>query len=196
MSRPVEGCDGRGLPAAVRNLNLDDYAADRPDLDCNFGDLTAEDLATAFHEAGHAVAAVVLGGRVHKAVLGDNPHTEYDVLPEHHVPSIAYAGPWAEARLLRGHRLGPRDIHRVLVGTSDGRELCAAGGPAAALGVVPLLERCWPAVEWVAAELLVTGQVGHTDVCAALGLTGDGGPGSFELANLRAGLRVVTQAAV
>lgn len=39
MSRPVEGCDGRGLPAAVRNLNLDDYAADRPDLDCNFGDL-------------------------------------------------------------------------------------------------------------------------------------------------------------
>jgi hypothetical protein len=32
-------------------------------------------------------------------------------------------------------------------------------------GVTPLLERCWPAVERVAAELLVTGQVGHCDAC-------------------------------
>jgi hypothetical protein len=149
--------------------------------------------ASAFHEAGHAVAAVLLGGRVHQAVLRDRPLTEYDVLPERYAPSITYAGPWAEARWLAGRQPGPRELHRVLVANpSDDKELCAAGGPAAALGVVPLLQRCWPAVETLATRLFDLGQVGHSDVCAALGLTDEGGLGSFELANIRAGLRAVS----
>jgi hypothetical protein len=155
--------------------------------------ITAQDLAAAFHEAGHAVAAVLLGCRVRQAVLGASPRTEYDVLPDALAPLVTYAGPWAEARLARGRHPGPRDVHRVLVANaSDDRALCAAGGPAAGLGVVPLLERCWPAAEWVAAELVVTGQIGHADVCTALGLSDEGGPGSVELAAIRSGLRAVS----
>ncbi|WP_142280282.1 M50 family metallopeptidase [Mycobacterium paraense] len=154
--------------------------------------ITAEDLAVAFHEAGHAVAAVLFGGRVRKAVLGDDPRVDCDVMLERHCAAITYSGPWAEARLVHGRRPGPRELHRVLAGTSDDEALCAAGGPAAAVGVVALLERCWPAVERVAVELLVSGQVGHAEICTALGLSDEGGPGSFELACIRSGLRGVS----
>ncbi|WP_326544690.1 hypothetical protein QGN31_06555 [Mycobacterium sp. 2-64] len=155
--------------------------------------ITAAELAAAFHEAGHAVAAVLLGGRVHKAVLGERPRTEYDDLPDSVSARTTYAGPWAEARWLRGRSPGPGDMQRVLPTTSlDWQALVAAGGPAAGLAVIPLLERCWPAVERVAAELLVKGQVGHDEICTALGVTDDGGPGSLELANIRAGLRAVS----
>ncbi|MFP2991296.1 hypothetical protein [Mycobacterium intracellulare] len=155
-------------------------------------DADPERVAAAFHEAGHAVAAVALGGRVHKAVLGDTPRTEYDALPAGIQARTSYAGPWAEARWLARRHPGPRDMHRVLAGTSDDRALCAAGSPGVALGITPLLERCWPAVEAVATKLFVLGRIGHADVCAALGLTDDGGPGSFELASIRAGLRAVS----
>ena len=65
------------------------------------------------------------------------------------------------------------------------------GGPAEGHGVATVLERCWLAVETLAKQLFY-GQSGHRDVCAALGLSDDGGPGSFELANIRAGLRAVS----
>jgi len=155
-------------------------------------DTDLERLKVAHHEVGHAVAAVLFGGRVHKAVLGDTPRTEYDATPDGSDASIAYAGPWSEARWLVGRHPGPRDIHRVLAGTSDDKTLCAAGGPTAAPGVVALLERCWPAIGAVAKQLFLDGQVGHSDVCAALGLSDEGGAGSFELANIRAGLRAVS----
>jgi hypothetical protein len=154
--------------------------------------ITAEDIATAFHEAGHAVACVALGGRVHMAVLGDNPRTEYDVLPERDWASIVYAGPWAEARHIRGRHPGPHDMHRVLAGTSDEIALRAAGGSAAGHGIASLLEHCWPAVEQLATRLLVAGRADHAEVCIALGLNDDGGPGSFELACIRSGLRAVS----
>lgn len=155
--------------------------------------ITAADLATAFHEAGHAVAAVLLGGRVHTVVLGEHPRTEYDDLPDSISARTTYAGPWTEARWLRGRTPGPGDMQRVLPTTSlDWQSLVAAGGPAAGLAVIPLLERCWPAVERVAGELLVMGQVGHGEICTALGLADDGGPCSLELANIRGGLRAVS----
>jgi hypothetical protein len=101
---------------------------------------------------------------------------------------IAYAGPWCEAQWLAGQHPGPRDLHRVLAANpSDDKTLCAAGGPAAALGVVPLLQRCWPSIKTVTTKLFHDGQVGHNDVCAALGLSDDGGPCSFELALIRSG---------
>lgn len=52
---------------------------------------------------------------------------------------------------------------------------------------MPLLERCLPAVKSVAKTLFVEGEAAHADVCAALGLSDDGGPGSFELAAIRSG---------
>lgn len=154
----------------------------------------SERVTVAYHEAGHAVAAVLAGGKVHQAVLGDTPQIQHDDVPEHHCPGVTYAGPWAEARWIAGRYPTSRQLHRVLAGTVDHKELCAAGGPAAATagGLVTLLERCWPAVTTVARKLFVTGQVDHADVTAALGLSDEGGPGSFELANIRAGLRAVS----
>jgi hypothetical protein len=154
--------------------------------------ITATDLATAYHEAGHACAATLLGGKVGRSVLGKTPRTEYEVLPERCAPWITYAGPYCEAHCLHNRRFSARELHRALAGTSDEKALIAAGGVHLGSGVTPLLERCWPAVEAVAVELLVTGQVDHRDVCAALGLSDDGGPGSFELACIRSGLRAVS----
>lgn len=151
-------------------------------------------LTAAMHEAGHAVAAVLYGGRVHLATLDTAPRTEYDNLPERHRAAITYAGPWCEARFLANRHPGPADLHRVMsVSLSDDAALCAAGGLAAVpADTAGLLTRCWPAVELVGAgHLYHDGKATHADVCAALGLSDDGGPGSFELAGLRAGLRVV-----
>lgn len=153
-------------------------------------------LTTAFHEAGHAVAAVVLGGRVHRVTVdGEHPHTEYDLLPAGTDAAVSYAGPWAEARWTLGRTPGPADMHRALAThRADDRALCAAGGPSEGTGVVGLLERCWPAVKELTTRLYFDGQVDHADVCAALGLTDDGGPASLGLACLRAGLRPNTSA--
>lgn len=149
----------------------------------------------AFHEAGHAVAAVLLGSRVRQAVLGDTPRTEYDgAYPAGTEARITYAGPWAEARWLAGRarRPGPADMHRALAANcSDNKALIASGGSDTGQAVVPLLERCWPAVSTVALKLFLDGEVSHANVCAALGLSDDGGPGSIELANIRAALRAV-----
>ncbi|MDA4108170.1 M50 family metallopeptidase [Mycolicibacterium holsaticum] len=146
-------------------------------------------LSTAFHEAGHAVAAVVLGGRVHGSVLDDeHPHTEFDTLPAGTDPAVSLAGPWCEARWTLGRSPGPADNRRILAAhTSDDRALCAAGGWAAGASVVPLLERCWPAVKAVTSRLYFHGRAEHADVCAALGLTDDGGPASLGLAMIRSG---------
>jgi hypothetical protein len=39
----------------------------------------------------------------------------------------------------------------------------------------------------LAMELCLGNEIGHTDVCTALGLTDDGGPGSVALALIRSG---------
>jgi hypothetical protein len=51
-------------------------------------------IATAFHEAGHAAAAVVLGGRVHRSVLADTPRTEHDRLPASTEASVTSLSRW------------------------------------------------------------------------------------------------------
>jgi hypothetical protein len=62
-----------------------------------------------------------------------------------------------------------RDMRRMLaMNSSDDRTLCAAGGWSAAAGVVPLLERCWPAVVKVAQQLLHDGEIFHEQVCEAM----------------------------
>jgi hypothetical protein len=151
-------------------------------------DADMQRIPTAFHEAGHAVAAVVLGGQVHLATIGDDPRTEFVSIPAGRKAEVTYAGPWAEARLLARRSPSPAEIrHALAANRSDDRALCAAGDPAAGAGVVTLLERCWPSVKALSKKLFYDGQVDHAGVCAALGLTDDGGPGSLELAMIRSG---------
>lgn len=145
-------------------------------------------LATAFHEAGHAVAAVVLGGRVHGVTIDDQPRTEFTSLPAGTASAVAFAGPWSEARWTRGRVPGPADMRSALARNgSDDQVLCAAGGPHQGAFVVPLLERCWPSIKALTRQLYRTGTAAHADVCASLGLSDDGGPGSVALAIIRSG---------
>lgn len=175
-----------------------------------WADLTPSEqlgLRTAVHEAGHAVAATLLGGRIRSAVLADgrvfgiSGKTVHAEVPEGAWPSILYGGPWAEARWLAGQRPSQRQLFAVLddTGHLDRRALCAAAatdvcGDASAearLTVPTLLERAWPSVITVAQTIHRAGEARHDDVLTALGITDGGGPGSSQLANLRAGLRSV-----
>jgi hypothetical protein len=143
-------------------------------------DLTArerERIEVAFHEAGHAVAATILNGRIRTAVVGESKtfgvagKTVFDELPAGADAGATYGGPWAQARWQAGGRPGTADIWRVLdASASDYEALCAAGGTVAAAGVVPALERCWPSIAKLAGKLFVTGEIRHSDVCAALGI--------------------------
>lgn len=175
-----------------------------------WADLTPREqlgLRTAIHEAGHAVAATVLGGRIRSAVLSDgrvfgiNGQTVHAEVPEGTWPSILYGGPWAEARWLAGRRPSARQLYAILDGSGhlDRRALCAAAAAdvygdtsaEARLAVPTLLERCWPSVISVAQTVHRAGEARHDDVCKALGITDGGGLTSTQLANLRAGLRSV-----
>lgn len=178
-----------------------------------FADLTATEqmgLRTAVHEAGHAVAATVLGGRIHSAVLGGGKtfgvlgKTIHDEVPPGAWPSVVYAGPWAEARWLEGKRPSQRLLFRILDGSGhlDSKALCAAAEAnvyadttaEVRLTVPPLIERCWPAVVSVAQVLHRQGEARHDDVLAALGVTDGGGLSSVQLAGLRSGCRSVPAA--
>ncbi|MCV7122409.1 hypothetical protein [Mycobacterium lacus] len=62
-------------------------------------------------------------------------------------------------------RIPPRAPRR-----KDRNLIDAAGGPAAAAGIIPVLQRCWPSIATVAARLWRTTDVRHDDICAALGI--------------------------
>ncbi|BCP04612.1 hypothetical protein [Mycobacterium paraintracellulare] len=175
-----------------------------------FADLTPREkvgLRTAVHEAGHAVASTVLGGRIHAAVLtigrvfGVNGKTVHAEVAGGAWPSIVYAGPYAEARWLAGQRPSQALLAAILGGSGyrDREALCAAaaadvyGDPSneARLTVPGLIEMSWPAVVSVAQVLHREGEARHEHVLAALGVDDGGGRGSVQLANLRAGLRSV-----
>ncbi|WP_019969755.1 hypothetical protein [Mycobacterium sp. 141] len=164
-------------------------------------DRDRELLAVAIHEAGHAVAAVVLGAQLRNAVVASGRVTGPEGLttlmpgglPHGRGPEFAFAGPWAQARFLAGGRPSFAQLHAVFDhhGHKDRRVLVAAGGLHEGSGVTFQLERAWPAVLTCARRLYTAGEAHHDDVCKALGLTDGGGPGSVQLANLRAGLRTV-----
>ncbi len=159
-------------------------------------------ISVAWHEAGHAVAGVLLGGRLRtaaviegtrnsNAISAPRGETKMDALPAGRRAAFAYAGPWAELRGTTGRR--PR-LYALLAAldysshaTSDGAVLAMHGGTAAGDPVVPLLERCWPAVETVAQKLFKDNCVEHKDVVAALGLSADAETRSVELALIRSG---------
>lgn len=168
-------------------------------------ELTAADrelLERAVHEAGHAVAGALVGGRISRGYILPAGRTQDGVTGEvvmAEMPvgdlrgQIAYAGPWAQARFRAGGRWPtPDQLHEVMStsGRLDRRHLCAS---VAGDGreVAELMDRCWPAVITVAKTLVRDGEIRHNHVVAALGLSEDESRHGFELASLRAGMRAV-----
>jgi len=135
---------------------------------------------TAFHEAGHAVAALRNGLLFdHVTAVPDEAYetdgalhwdeliTAGDVAPHPHLLAIVLlAGACAEARL-RG-----RAFDRVFAGDAagDDREAIATMGLsdeefiAAGRAVVALIDHEWPAIERVAHELLKGAPLQYADV--------------------------------
>jgi len=152
---------------------------------------------TCWHESGHAVSAVVLGAQIRSVVVPDDEgltdpsgltSIEPDSFPAGRKAAIAYAGPWAQARWIAGRRPTLRQLYSVMqhhTPATDGAVLCASGGTAAGSDVVPLMERCWPAVAKVASKLLIESRASHEDVCSALGLSRHSR--GIELAMIRSG---------
>lgn len=143
-----------------------------------FSDLTEAErgrLAVAFHEAGHAIAAVLAGGHIAEVVLTGDPETPgrctYSGVSADAERGVTYAGAFAEVR----HHHGPYpplvEIRAALSGTCDGEALTATGG--LAREVEPLLSAVWPAVRTLAADLFRDGRAGHDAVLAALGAASD-----------------------
>lgn len=172
----------------------------RPLTRADLTDRERNHLEICIHEAGHAVAGVVLGAQLRTAVVSDSRVTGVEGLatfadsPHGRDPEIAYAGPWAQARWRAGgRRPTQREAFAVLdtCGRKDQRVLIAAGGTHHGRFIQPVVERAWPAVIRVAQQLYRTGEVLHADVCAALDVTDGGGPTSSQLAGLRAGMRPV-----
>ncbi|MGE5693950.1 MAG: hypothetical protein ACM4D3_01565 [Candidatus Sericytochromatia bacterium] len=131
-------------------------------------------------------SAVVSGGLRHGEISG---LTTVDVMPPGHEPEVAFAGVWAQACWRHGRRPSQREMYGMLDGTGckDRNMLSAAGGTAAGVGIVPLLERCWPTICEVATQLFGHSQVSHDDVTKALGLSVDPNTAAIELAHIRVG---------
>lgn len=140
-------------------------------------------IRTATHEAGHAIAGVVLGGHLQSASIFDRPDADgnlgltelFDVLDAD--PRVAYAGPWSEARFLAQKRGEPVPTRRALDSVMSG------GGCNDALGlrlrdprgdyrltVPPLMVRCWPGIARLAARLYTDGTATHAHALDALGI--------------------------
>jgi len=131
----------------------------KPRRPLTLADLTTrerEHLEVCIHEAGHAVAAVALGGALRSAVVAHSRVTGLQGLttvadmPHGRDPEIAYAGPWSQARWRAGRSPSQRQVFAVLGGSGyrDERALIAAGGTYLGTSVVPLAEqsstRCRP----------------------------------------------------
>jgi hypothetical protein len=134
---------------------------------------------------------VVTGGTTTANGILSAPHglTTLDTMPHSARALIAYAGPFSQVRGRTGRRPTMRQMFAVMDagGCRDYSELCASGGTVAGVDVVPLVERCWPAVTTVALKLFKDGAVKNADVLAALGLSADDEVRGIELAMIRSG---------
>lgn len=129
--------------------------------------------ATAFHETGHAVAAVLAGARITEAVLRgpSDGHCSYVDLPDSADARVAVAGVWAATRWRLGEVPNWREVRDELATQPADYAVVAAAAP----GTDPYavgrdLETVWPAVRALAADLYAFGRLGHRQVTAALGL--------------------------
>jgi len=156
-------------------------------------------LSLAVHEAAHAVVGVIFGAQVQRVSLtvdGSSGRTDFDPdsfaagSPAVYRSYIAAAGAVAEAMLSHGPRPTLQQIEARLCG-SDREELHLEAMtnlrpvPIPAADLTALLSRCWTAVADLAADIYLGSGVSHVDVCRALGLSDEGGPGSVGLAMIR-----------
>lgn len=167
-------------------------------------------LGVAVHEAGHAAIGALYGARVATALVarggprstpdvgGACHFAAFDVVTAMSHPLIAAAGSVAQAIWLHGRReVTGAEIDALLaINTADARDL---GTYAASTGevvrprsdVLPLVQRTWPAIARLGAQLHREGTIVNSDVLAALGVTDSGGVTSSQLAQIRNGQRPV-----
>lgn len=160
----------------------------------------AERITVSVHEAAHAVVGAVYGATIDRANLtadGNDGQCSFDADsfgPTAHAyrTHIAAAGAAAAAMLHHGRRPTALQMDNYLHGT-DRDELRVAAFTAVQpmhaplLAVQPVVVQHWAAITELATAVCFGEEVGHTEVCAALGLTDGGGPYSAEVARIRSG---------
>ena len=124
--------------------------------------------AVAYHEAGHAVVALALGGKVRLVEIGPRPHAHCLHRTKTNKAITALAGDLAEQRACPNSTWDAFVDLRVALDTA---ELLAPDEPLDALQefldrAEALLDRHWCAVEAVAAALLKHGTLTGAEVDA------------------------------
>ena len=146
---------------------------------------------TCVHEAGHAIAGVLLGRRLRAATVTGGLKagqirglTTLDPLPPGREPEVAFTGPWAQVRWRHDRTPTQREVYAVLALNRDGDDavLLASGGTSAGAAIVPTLQRDWPAICTLAGAICSNIVARHTIVCAALGLSTDPATAAHQLA--------------
>ncbi len=113
-------------------------------------------------------AAAVSGGLRDGDISG---LTTFEALPCFDEGAAAFAGCWAQAAWWHGRCPSLREVYAILDGT--GREdvqLLAGAALSAATAVVPMLERCFPAIRKFGVQSYRRSSITHGDVLEALGL--------------------------
>lgn len=149
-------------------------------------------LGLAVHEAGHAVVSTLHGGQVIAAEtytggprtdprgLGRGGLCQYTgdvsgLIAAHRAPILA-AGTAAQGVWLYGPRPTLAQLDALMAHNGeDATELrrmavSSFGLPYSPQSVLPLVLRCWPGIARLAHQIHQGTPVGHTEVCAAMGM--------------------------
>ncbi|WP_020109603.1 M50 family metallopeptidase [Nocardia sp. 348MFTsu5.1] len=131
----------------------------------------ADRAAAAMHEAGHAVAAVLLGGTITEVTLDPDGGglTGFTGVSTGAVPEVAYAGPYAEARHRAGRLPTLGQIQDDLRNCDLDRAALIASGSPWPRGIEGAVEFLLPHIARVALALNTSGRLDHDQVAAALG---------------------------
>lgn len=167
-----------------------------------------EQFALACHEAGHAVMHVLAGGQIVSAEVfsdggrgrsdgmgGQCQYAPYDLATRQREYEFIAGGGVAQAVALFGRKPTDAQINHFLSLSPDGKQLRQLSIDTNVLrsperDVLPLVLRCWPAIEQLAARI-GRGPILHKHVVEAMGLSSDHGRHPFEINSIRAGLRRV-----
>jgi hypothetical protein len=155
----------------------------------------------AVHESGHAIRGLLLGGEVHTAGVYGGPRTGFqgrtrfrNPFDRHHISPVAHAGPHSHASWVHGSRrpsIAAVDAVLAGGGCHDMAQIERAHAMSGGMLTVDkpsedhLLNRTWPGVLMLAAELYRRGELDHDAVLASLGLNRESAVMKF--ADLRSG---------
>ena len=157
-------------------------------------------LGLAVHEAAHAVVGVLRGATVERATLTDDGQdgtcdftadSFTSDVSRYRRALVAAAGPAAAAIFAHNDAPTARQLDAQL-GAADREELRLAAlhsyssADEQLCEALPVVRRHWRSIGTLAAQIFAGHEIGNDDVLAALGVTDGGGPGSVELATLRA----------